>query len=176
MVNMTLREQILRNAGLLLEDDGEQRATESTSYLDGLKKLINAEAAAAIQYKIAADAIVGPNQSYLVEHFNEHASEEWEHYTQLVQALMERGGHPDLTIAKIISDANPATKELSSFSSDDLKQFFIEAEEGAIKAYQAYYDEIKDGADTKDLADIINGIISDEREHKLDFERIKGEE
>lgn len=173
---MTLREQILRNAGLLLEDDGEQRTAESTSYLDGLKKLINAEAAAAIQYKIAADAIVGPNQSYLVEHFNEHASEEWEHYTQLVQALMERGGHPDLTIAKIISDANPATKELSSFSSDDLKQFFIEAEEGAIKAYQAYYDEIKDGADTKDLADIINGIISDEREHKLDFERIKGEE
>ena len=67
---MTLREQILRNAGLLLEDEGEQRAAESTSYLDGLKKLINAEAAAAIQYKIAADAIVGPNQSYLVEHFN----------------------------------------------------------------------------------------------------------
>ena len=55
-----------------------------------------------------------------------------------------------------------------------MKQFFIEAEDGAIKAYQAYYDEIKDGADTKDLADIINGIISDEREHKLDFERIKG--
>jgi len=173
---MTLREQILRNAGLLLEDEGEQRAAESTSYLDGLKKLINAEAAAAIQYKIAADAIVGPNQSYLVEHFNEHASEEWEHYTQLVQALMERGGHPDLTIAKIISDADPATKELSSFSSDDLRKFFIEAEDGAIKAYQVYYDEIKDGADTKDLADIINGIISDEREHKLDFERIKGEE
>lgn len=173
---MTLREQILRNAGLLLEDEGEQRAAESTSYLDELKKLINAEAAAAIQYKIAADAIVGPNQSYLVEHFNEHASEEWEHYTQLVQALMERGEHPDLTIAKIISSADPATKELSSFSSDDLRQFFIEAEDGAIKAYQAYYDEIKDGADTKDLADIINGIISDEREHKLDFERIKGEE
>ena len=170
---MTLREQILRNAGLLLEDEGEQRAVESTSYLDELKKLINAEAAAAIQYKIAADAIVGPNQSYLVEHFNEHASEEWEHYTQLVQALMERGGHPDLTIAKIISSADPATKELSSFSSDDLRQFFIEAEDGAIRAYQAYYDEIKDGADTKDLADIINGIISDEREHKLDFERIK---
>ena len=170
---MTLREQILRNAGLLIEDEGEQRAAESTSYLDGLKKLINAEAAAAIQYKIAADAIVGPNQSYLVEHFNEHAKEEWGHYTQLVQALMERGGHPDLTIAKIISSASPATKELSSFSSDDLKQFFIEAEEGAIEAYQAYYDEIKDGADTKDLADIINGIISDEREHKLDFERIK---
>lgn len=175
---MTLREQILRNAGLLLEDEGEQRAAESTSYnyLDNLKKLINAEAAAAIQYKIAADAIVGPNQSYLVEHFNEHAKEEWGHYTQLVQALMERGGHPDLTMAKIISDASPATKELSSFSSDDLKQFFIEAEDGAIKAYQAYYDEIKDGADTKDLADIINGIISDEREHKLDFERIKEEE
>ena len=173
---MTLREQILRNAGLLLEDEGEQRAVESTSYLDELKKLINAEAAAAIQYKIAADAIVGPNQSYLVEHFNEHASEEWEHYTQLVQALMERGGHPDLTIAKIISSADPATKELSSFSSDDLRQFFIEAEDGAIRAYQAYYDEIKDGADTKDLADIINGIISDEREHKLDFERIKEKE
>ena len=37
---MTLREQILRNAGLLLEDDGEQRTAESSSYLDGLKKLM----------------------------------------------------------------------------------------------------------------------------------------
>ena len=167
---MTLREQILRNAGLLIEDD-EQRAAESTSYLDGLKKLINAEAVAAIQYKIAADAIIGPNQSYLVEHFNEHTEEEWKHYSELVKALMERGGHTELNLSKTLSDANPETKEITSFQSDDLRKFFIDAEEGAIRAYQAYYNEIEDK--DKDLADIINGIISDEREHKLDFTRIK---
>ena len=174
---MTLREQILRNAGLLIEDD-EQRTAESTSYLDKLKKLINAEAVAAIQYKFAADAIVGPNQSYLVEHFNEPAGEEWDHYSELVKALMERGGHPELNLSKVLSEADPSTNELSDYTSESLRQFFIEAEEGAIKSYQAYYDEIKDGADTKDLADIINGIISDEREHKLDFTRVKegGEE
>ena len=170
---MTLREQILRNAGLLVEDENEQ---EKPSYLDTLKKLINGEAAAAIQYKFAADAIVGPNQSYLVDHFEEHAKEEWGHYSELVAALMERGGHPDLSLAKILSDASPATKELTEFSSEYLRKFFADAEDAAIKAYQAYYDEIKDGQDTKDLADIINGIISDEREHKLDFTRISGSE
>ena len=169
---MTLREQILRNAGLLIEDDDEQRAAESTSYLDELKKLINAEAVAAIQYKFAADAIVGPNQSYLVEHFNEHAGEEWGHYSDLVKALMERGGHTELNLAKTLSDSNPATKELESFKSDDLRKFFVEAEEGAIKAYQAYLEKIEN--EDKDLADIITGIISDEREHKLDFTRIEG--
>lgn len=168
---MTLREQILRNAGLLIEDDDEQRTAESTSYLDKLKKLINAEAVAAIQYKFAADAIVGPNQSYLVEHFNEHAGEEWDHYSELVKALMERGGHPELNLSKVLSEADPSTNELSEYTSESLRQFFIEAEEGAIKSYQAFYDEIEEK--DKDLADIINGIISDEREHKLDFTRVK---
>lgn len=165
---MTLREQILRSAGLLTEDE---QVGEGRDYLDKLKKLINAEAVAAIQYKFAADSIIGPNQSYLVEHFNEHAGEEWDHYSELVKALMEREKHADLNLNKVISDANPATKELSSFESEDLRQFFIEAEEGAIKAYQAFYNEIEDK--DPDLADIINGIISDEREHKLDFTRMK---
>jgi len=169
---MTLREQILRNAGLLVEDENEQEE-QKLSYIDTLKKLINGEAAAAIQYKFAADAITGPDQSYLVDHFEEHAKEEWGHYSELVAALMERGGHPDLSLAKILSDANPVTNELTEYSSEYLRKFFADAEEAAIKAYQAFYDEIKDGEDTKDLADIINGIISDEREHKLDFTRIK---
>ena len=174
---MTLREQILRNSGLLIEDENEQEE-QKLSYIDTLKKLINGEAAAAIQYKFAADAITGPDQSYLVEHFEEHAKEEWGHYSELVAALMERGGHPDLSLAKILSDASPATKELTEYSSEYLRKFFADAEDAAINAYQAFYDEIKDGADTKDLADIINSIISDEREHKLDFTRIKegGEE
>jgi len=165
---MTLREQILRSAGLLTEDE---QTVEGGDYLDKLKKLINAEAVAAIQYKFAADSIIGPNQSYLVEHFNEHAGEEWDHYSELVKALMEREKHADLNLNKVISDANPATKELTSFESEYLRQFFIEAEEGAIKAYQAFYNEIEDK--DADLADIINGIISDEREHKLDFTRMK---
>ena len=119
---MTLREQILRNAGLLVEDENEQ---EKSSYLDTLKKLINGEAAAAIQYKFAADAIVGADQSYLVDHFEEHAKEEWGHYSELVAALMERGGHPDLSLAKILSDASPATKELTEFSSEYLRKFLL---------------------------------------------------
>lgn len=166
---MTLREEILKNSGILFEEDN----IEQLSYLDKLKRLINAELVAAMQYKIASEAIIGPEQSYLVNHFREHFFQETDHYTKLVKALMERKGHTDLNLSKVISEANPATKELTDFSSESLKQFFIEAEDAAIKAYQEYYDEIKDGEDTKDLADIINGIISDEREHKLDFTRIE---
>ena len=162
---MTLREQIMRSSGLLVE--------EETSYLDKLKKLINGEAAAAIQYKYASKAIIGPNQSYLVKHFEEHSKEEWGHYDLLVDALMERGGHPELEIDKAITNALPETKELTDYSSEYLRKFFADAEENAIREYKAFYEEIKDGADTQDLADIISGIISDERDHRLDFVRIK---
>ncbi len=160
---MTLRESILKNSGLLFE--------EEDTYLDKLKKLINGEAVAAMQYKIAANAIIGPEQSYLVNHFNEHSEEEWGHYTQLVTALMERDGKTELNLEKTISEASPSTKELSDYSSESLRKFFIETEQDAIDAYQAFYDEIEEK--DKDLADIINGIISDEREHKLDFTRIR---
>lgn len=86
---------------------------------------------------------------------------------------MERGGHPELNLSKVLSEADPSTNELSEYTSESLRQFFIEAEEGAIKSYQVFYDEIEEK--DKDLADIINGIISDEREHKLDFTRVKEE-
>ena len=36
---------------------------ESVNYLEDLKKLINGEATAAIQYKFASDSMIGDNQS-----------------------------------------------------------------------------------------------------------------
>ena len=147
---------------------------ESSNYLDDLKKLINGEATAAIQYKYASDSLVGENQSYLQSHFDEHFTEEWGHYTQLVQALMERGGEADMTIEALTSNALPKTVEIESFDTDYLREFFISAEKEAIKEYQRFYNTIEDK--DPDLADIVNGIISDERGHKLDFERlVKGE-
>lgn len=147
---------------------------ESSNYLDDLKKLINGEATAAIQYKYASDSLVGENQSYLQSHFDEHFTEEWGHYTQLVQALMERGGEADMTIEALTSNALPKTVEIESFDTDYLREFFISAEKEAIKEYQRFYNTIEDK--DPDLADIVSGIISDERGHKLDFERMmKGE-
>lgn len=146
---------------------------ESYNYIDDLKKLINGEATAAIQYKFASDSMVGDNQSYLRSHFEEHFNEEWAHYTQLVEALMERGGVASSTIDSLISDALPETEEIESFDSEYLRDFFIESEKNAIKAYQKFYNSIED--DDPDLADIISGIISDERAHKLDFERMTKE-
>lgn len=147
---------------------------ESSNYLDDLKKLINGEATAAIQYKYASDSLVGENQSYLQSHFDEHFTEEWGHYTQLVQALMERGGEADMTIEALTSNALPNTVEIESFDTDYLREFFISAEKEAIKEYQRFYNTIEDK--DPDLADIVSGIISDERGHKLDFERlVKGE-
>ena len=147
---------------------------ESSNYLDDLKKLINGEATAAIQYKYASDSLVGENQSYLQSHFDEHFTEEWGHYTQLVQALMERGGEADMTIEALTSNALPKTVEIESFDTDYLREFFISAEKEAIKEYQRFYNTIEDK--DPDLADIVSGIISDERGHKLDFERlVKGE-
>ena len=153
----------------------EAYAEESSSdYLEVLKRLINGEATAAIQYKYASDSLVGENQSYLKSHFDEHFTEEWGHYTQLVEALMERGGEADVTIGALTSNALPKTVEIESFDTDYLREFFISAEKEAIKEYQRFYNTIEDK--DPDLADIVSGIISDERGHKLDFERmVKGE-
>ena len=141
---------------------------ESVNYLEDLKKLINGEATAAIQYKFASDSMIGDNQSYLRSHFEEHVTEEWGHYTQLVEALMERGGEADSTLEALISSALPETEEIESFDSEYLRDFFISAERNAIKAYQKFYNSIED--EDPDLADIVSGIISDERVEKLDFE------
>lgn len=147
---------------------------ESTNYLEDLKKLINGEATAAIQYKFASDSMIGDNQSYLRSHFEEHVTEEWGHYTQLVEALMERGGEADSTLEALISSALPETEEIESFDSEYLREFFISAERNAIKAYQKFYNSIED--EDPDLADIVSGIISDERAHKLDFERMEAKD
>ena len=144
---------------------------ESVNYLEDLKKLINGEATAAIQYKFASDSMIGDNQSYLRSHFEEHVTEEWGHYTQLVEALMERGGEADSTLEALISSALPETEDIESFDSEYLREFFISAERDAIKAYQKFYNSIED--EDPDLADIVSGIISDERAHKLDFERME---
>ena len=144
---------------------------ESVNYLEDLKKLINGEATAAIQYKFASDSMVGDNQSYLRSHFEEHVTEEWGHYTQLVEALMERGGEADSTLEALISSALPETEEIESFDSEYLREFFISAERNAIKAYQKFYNSRED--EDPDLADIVSGISSDERAHKLDFERME---
>ena len=144
---------------------------ESVNYLEDLKKLINGEATAAIQYKFASDSMIGDNQSYLRSHFEEHVTEEWGHYTQLVEALMERGGEADSTLEALISSALPETEEIESFDSEYLREFFISAERNAIKAYQKFYNSIEN--EDPDLADIVSGIICDERAHKLDFERME---
>ena len=147
---------------------------ESVNYLEDLKKLINGEATAAIQYKFASGSMIGDNQSYLRSHFEEHVTEEWGHYTQLVEALMERGGEADSTLEALISSALPETEEIESFDSEYLREFFISSERNAIKAYQKFYNSIED--EDPDLADIVSGIISDERAHKLDFERMEAKD
>ena len=139
--------------------------------LDTLKQLINGELAAAIQYKIAAESLVGTgNFAYIQSHCAEHSEEEFDHYQLLVAALMQRGGSADFTIQASANDALPATEELESADVNYIKGFFARAEDNAIKAYVAFHEEIKDS--DPGLDDIILGIIEDEREHKLDFTRV----
>lgn len=145
---------------------------ENESYLSTLRKLINGEAVASIQYKIASESLIGDkNFDYLASHFAQHSEEEWDHYSMLVNALLERDSSPDLTFDAFSDKALPETEELESSDTEYLRKFFIHAEDEAIKAYQEFYDTIEDK--DKDLADIINSIISDEREHKLDFTRVE---
>ena len=150
------------------------REAEQKDYLEELKELINGEAVAAIQYTMAYNAIRGKNQSYLVSHFTEHAAEEWGHYSALVTALMERDQSTEPSIARTVENAIPATEELTSFDSEYLRDFFKRAEDNAIKAYIAFHDKIE--TLDKDLADIVLGIIQDEKDHKLDMTRIEPEE
>ena len=93
--------------------------------LDTLKQLINGELAAAIQYKIAAESLVGTgNFAYIQSHCAEHSEEEFDHYQLLVAALMQRGGSADLTIQASVNDALPATEELESADVNYIKSFF----------------------------------------------------
>lgn len=139
--------------------------------LSTLKQLINGELTAAIQYKIAAESLVGTgNFAYIQSHCAEHSEEELDHYQLLVAALMQREGSADLTVQALISDALPATEELESADVSYIKNFFARAEDNAIRAYLDFHEEIKDS--DPDLDDIILGIVEDEREHKLDFTRI----
>lgn len=139
--------------------------------LDKLRKLINGELVAAIQYKILAEALTGgENFDYVKKHCEEHYEEEMGHYSQLVSALMQRGGTPDCDLKVIHEDALPPTSELSEYSSDAASRFFIDAENSAIQEYTDYHDLIKDS--DPDLDDLIVGILAEEKEHKLDFVRL----
>ena len=84
-------------------------------------KLINGELAAAIQYKIAAESLVGSsNFNYIREHCEEHFEEEMDHYQQLVAALMQRGGSADITVSGAVENALPATEELESVETESI--------------------------------------------------------
>ena len=146
---------------------------ENKEYLQDLKKLINGEMVAAMQYKIIADSIVGDkNLSYIQSHCDEHYQEELGHYTMLVNALMQREDNIELNLSSIVGEALPETEEMTSNSCLDVAEFFSRSEDNAINAYLEFHEKIKDI--DPDLDDIITGIISDERDHKLDFDRVIG--
>ena len=146
---------------------------ENKEYLQDLKKLINGEMVAAMQYKIIADSIVGDkNLSYIQSHCDEHYQEELGHYTMLVNALMQREDNIELNLSSIVGEALPETEEMTSNNGLDAAEFFSRSEDNAINAYLEFHEKIKDI--DPDLDDIITGIISDERDHKLDFDRVIG--
>ena len=139
--------------------------------LDTLKQLINGELAAAIQYKIAAESLVGnDNFDYIKSHCEEHSEEEFGHYQLLVAALMQRDGSADYKIQSAVDAALPATEELENTEVAYIRDFFARAEDNAIDAYMSFHESIKE--EDTDIDDIILGIVEDEREHKLDFTRI----
>ena len=146
---------------------------ENKEYLQDLKKLINGEMVAAMQYKIIADSIVGDkNLSYIQSHCDEHYQEELDHYTMLVNALMQREDNVELNLSSLVGEALPETEEMTSNNCMDAAEFFSKTEDAAINAYLEFHEKIKDV--DPDLDDIITGIISDERDHKLDFDRVIG--
>lgn len=146
---------------------------ENKEYLQDLKKLINGEMVAAMQYKIIADSIVGDkNLSYIQSHCDEHYQEELDHYTMLVNALMQREDNVELNLSSLVGEALPETVEMTSNNCLDAAEFFSKTEDAAINAYLEFHEKIKDV--DPDLDDIITGIISDERDHKLDFDGVIG--
>ena len=142
-------------------------------YLEDLKKLASGELVAATQYQIAAQGLIGPNQSYLAGHFAEHHTEELDHYLQIVNALMERGVALEVNLHKTLDEGMPPLVELETNTTQYLRKFFADREQEAIDAYQKFHEEIKDI--DADLDDIVVGIIADERDHKLDMDRLEEE-
>ena len=135
-----------------------------------LSELIGSEFIAMMQYEIASHSVEGTDYDSCKTEFKQHADEEREHMNTLMDCAIQRGITLDQDLMSLINNANPIYELMSESDSEYLVDFHIKAEEGAIKLYKQYYNQIKDEDIT--LANTIKQILADEIEHRTDLVKI----
>lgn len=138
-----------------------------------MNKLLGDELIAHMQYVIAAQFVKGKEGDRCFEEFEQHAKEEQEHFTNLLNYMVSEKMNVNSDLQTLITQSKSGYTKMTETDKKDLLEFHLKAEEDAIKAYKEFFEELdkEEKPDVK-LLEIIRDIIKDEEEHKEDLEKI----
>ncbi len=152
---------------------------DKKSLKDYLVGLYAGEILASMDYSQAYDE---SNKYHLsdetADHLQEHFGEETEHAVLLRKEIESRGWYEYIPMRELKQISIPPADTFGGpLTEKYVLNYFIKAEEDAIAAYSDFIEKIKDGTfgdveNPERLLKILEGIKSDEEEHKSDFEDI----
>lgn len=133
-----------------------------------LNVALSSEWIAYIQYSLGASIINGIKTDEIKAQMLEHADDEKEHATILINRIVELGGKPITDINNLVNNkyAPYAEPDKNGYSIDILTQN-LDSEKQAVKLYTKIIEYVKE----KDpiTYDLILEILQDEKEHVEDF-------
>jgi bacterioferritin len=136
--------------------------------LDELNAALAEEWIAYYQYWTAAKMVVGVQRTDLIEEFEDHAKDELNHASMVIDRIIELGGVPVLTPQEWIDRARCVYDRPTAFDAEYYLKTILVAEECAMQRYQEIA-QLTEGVDfiTNSLA---KGILSEEADHEQDMQ------
>lgn len=130
----------------------------------------------AVQFYASAGACVTEEKS---QFFREHSEEEQVHYNDISDRITELGGKPIFTVREAVElapiDLETSSKTTEKPSLVELAYISKKLEELAIEHYKKVIAHVKLAEDDSTLR-LIQKVLSEEEEHRADFEAILEEE
>lgn len=136
-----------------------------------MNELLGDELIAHLQYKLAAEIVVGTDYDSCATEFSKHADEEYEHFGELLKKMVEQHMEVNTGLISLIKRSYSGYEKMSGTSSKYLCQFHLKAEQNAVKAYKKFLKALED-SDDFGLRQVIRKILNDELEHRIDLEKI----
>lgn len=150
---------------------------ETSSKLDEVLRALQAsEMISVMFYEFAASVVGTPATEAIEEFFKEHAKEELEHFSKLASRLHELGSY-SISSPSSIQKYEGSVKDLkvvNSCKSHDVKELgrvSLQLEKNAIEAYNRAI-QIAISKDDQATIHLLREIISDEEEHRADFQAL----
>lgn len=120
------------------------------------------------QYWVGAKVAVGRMRGIITKELEEHAGEELEHASKLVERMIQLGGTPLLKPEDLLKETNCGYDAPSDPNTKALLAQNIKGEQCAIETYRKLFDFVK-GKDPI-TEKLVLHILEDEVEHEEDLE------